>query len=231
MRVKRLVFAYPQEHARFAEYARILVGSQPQLRQSGAAPAQLSSLEIQLKADGSGKGGFVKVFTGPFVNPTHRAGKRQIPLVDFAQQYMQRGGVQGGCQAMSGHVDQEAAQQHAVVTPIQEIQVAADVAERLVNCLQLDVIRSRRQRKQSVLHPRRQRRFAQRLPFTPHSVRYVAERQQHRQPILVADQRCRDFDIHQPTALVFGGLALRRHEATGLYLIQQLLNIFGGLRG
>ena len=188
-------------------------------------------MQIQLKADRPGKGRLVKIFAGPLVDPAHGAGERQIQLVDFAQQYMQRSGMQRRRQPMPRHVDQETTQQHPVIAPVEEIQITADIAERRVNCFALDELGRCRQAQQRILHPRRQRRFPQRLPFASYRVRHVAERQQAGQAILMADQRCRHFYIHQPAALVFGSLALRRHEATGFYLIQQLLNIFGGLRG
>ncbi len=183
-------------------------------------------MQIQLKADRPGKGRLVKIFAGPLVDPAHGAGERQIQLVDFAQQYMQRSGMQRRRQPMPRHVDQETTQQHPVIAPVEEIQITADIAERRVNCFALDELGRCRQAQQRILHPRRQRRFPQRLPFASYRVRHVAERQQAGQAILMADQRCRQLDIDQRAFSVSGGEALCRQEPADFYSFQQQPDCF-----
>ena len=128
---------------------------------------------------------------------------------------------------MSGCIGDVAAQHLAMITPIHEIQVAADIAERLIHSLDIQIRCLPDLCQQRILNSRRQLRIAMYFVFPANFIGHIAYRQRHQLSITIFHQHGRAFDLDQRTVLMANETALQRQIALLFDFLQKVFYVFG----
>ena len=196
MHFERLCAADAEIEARAAFQPPSLGRRQPDQRHAGATPAKLTSLQIQFKTQRPGKGRLVKILSGAAIEPAHLFRQRQVKFVHLAQQHMHRCRVQGGRKTVSGRIQQVAAQQRAFITPVHEIQVAADIALRLIKRRHRQMFGRRGHFQQLTLYPAGQFDVVPQFFFPADHFGNIAEKLNQQTAPAVAHYRRRPLDRH-----------------------------------